>query len=101
MPEFFLRQVPAALYRLRWTSIIVTLASFLVAALYYWWVVSNPGLLATLGDASQLEQYAKEDFVNYYSNYAEGSFAAQVWTNNAWVCALVLISGAAFVLPAV
>ena len=85
MPEFFLRQVPAALYRLRWTSIVVTLASFLIAALYYWWVVSNPGLLATLGDSSQLEQYAKEDFVNYYSDFSGSSFASVVWTNNAWL----------------
>ena len=33
------------------------------------------------------------DFENYYSEYAATSFAAQVWTNNAWVAALCFIFG--------
>lgn len=87
LARFFALQLPAALYRIRWISLAVTLASLAVAALYAWWAMSNPQVLATMGDASALEKYAKEDFVNYYSDYSGGSFASFVWTNNAWLAA--------------
>jgi uncharacterized membrane protein SpoIIM required for sporulation len=93
LARFFVLQLPAALYRIRWLSLAVTAASLGIGALYALWAMSNPQVLATMGDTSQLEQYAKEDFVNYYSNYAEGSFAAQVWTNNAWLAAQCVAFG--------
>ena len=43
------------------------------------------------------------DFERYYSEYAASHFAAQVWTNNAWVAALCIalgVLGAAGGLPA-
>jgi len=85
MPEFFVRQVPAALYRIRWASLVITLASIVVALLYYVWITGEPRILATLADEASLEQYAKEDFVNYYSEYSGSSFTASVWSNNAWL----------------
>lgn len=85
MPAFFLRSVPAALYRIRWLSLAVTLASLIVAGLYFAWAAGDPRVLATMGDASALEQYATKDFVNYYSDYAGTSFGSFVWTNNAWL----------------
>ena len=35
-------------------------------------------------------QLVNEDFEGYYSEYAAGHFAAQVWVNNAWVAALCI-----------
>jgi uncharacterized membrane protein SpoIIM required for sporulation len=83
--SFFVLQLPAALYRIRWLSLAVTLGSLLIALLYAWWAMANPLVLATVGDASVLESYAKEDFVNYYSEHSGTSFTSFVWTNNAWI----------------
>lgn len=93
MPDFFLRQVPAALYRIRWASLVVTLASLVIAMLYYVWITGEPRILATLADEAGLERYAKEDFVNYYSEYSGSSFTASVWTNNAWLATQAVAFG--------
>ena len=65
------------------------------------WVASSPAVQAALGTPEEIRQLVEEDFAAYYSSDAAAGFAAQVWTNNAWVSALVLIAGAFFVLPAV
>jgi uncharacterized membrane protein SpoIIM required for sporulation len=39
-------------------------------------------------------------FETYYSEHPQGAFAAQVWTNNAWVTAIALFTGV-LILPAV
>jgi uncharacterized membrane protein SpoIIM required for sporulation len=91
--SFFVLQLPAALYRIRWLSLAVTLASIAVAVLYAWWSVSNPQVLATVGDASALERYAKEDFVDYYSEHSGSSFTSFVWTNNAWIATQAVAFG--------
>jgi len=85
LTRFFALQLPAALYRIRWLSLVVTVASISVGALYALWAISNPQVLATMGDASALESYAKEDFVDYYSNQSGQAFTGFVWTNNAWL----------------
>jgi uncharacterized membrane protein SpoIIM required for sporulation len=90
---FFVLQLPAALYRIRWLCLAVTLASFAVAALYASWAISNPQVLATMGDASALEDYAKEDFVNYYSENSGSAFTSFVFTNNAWIAAQAVAFG--------
>ncbi|MGV8884399.1 MAG: stage II sporulation protein M [Microbacteriaceae bacterium] len=87
IPEFFVWQLPAALYRLRWMSIAIALATFFIAFLYGWWTISDPRVLTTIGDPASLEKYVKEDFVNYYSDNSEGAFAGLVWTNNALLAA--------------
>jgi len=93
MPDFFVRQVPAALYRIRWTSLIVTVISLLIGLVYYLWFSGEPRILATLADEAGLEQYAKEDFVNYYSEYSGTSFTSVVWTNNAWLATQAVAFG--------
>jgi uncharacterized membrane protein SpoIIM required for sporulation len=91
--RFFVLQLPAALYRIRWLCLAVTGVSVVVAVLYAWWAASNPLVLATMGDASALERYAKEDFVNYYSDNSGTSFTSFVWTNNAWLAVQCIAFG--------
>ncbi len=91
--DFFVLQLPAALYRIRWLCLAVTVASFAIGALYAGWAISNPQVLATQGDPSALERYAKEDFVNYYSDNPGSSFTSFVWTNNAWIAAQAVAYG--------
>lgn len=93
LPRFFVAQLPAALYRIRWLSLAVTAGTIMIAFLYAWWAIENPQVLAAMGDASALEQYAKEDFVNYYSEHSGGAFTSFVWTNNAWIAAQCIAFG--------
>jgi uncharacterized membrane protein SpoIIM required for sporulation len=93
IPTFFLRHLPAALYRLRWISLAVAVATVIIAFLYGWWATSDPRVLANLASPSELRQYASKDFVDYYSNHSETLFTSLVWTNNAWLAAQCIAYG--------
>lgn len=93
MPAFFGAQLPAALYRIRWLSLAVTVATALVAVLYAWWALQTPGVLQNFGTEELRRQFAEEDFVNYYSEHGTSSFTALVWTNNAWLAAQCVAFG--------
>jgi uncharacterized membrane protein SpoIIM required for sporulation len=98
--DFFLRGFPAALYRTRWwwgtTAVIDVAAAFLMG----WWLLRHPEVENGLVGADQARQIVSQDFEGYYSTYAASHFAAQVWTNNAWVAALCIGLGV-FGLPVV
>ncbi len=99
LPRFFVQQLPAALYRLRWTTLAVTVGFIVVAALIAFWVSGDPAALAALGSQAQLEQYAENDFTAYYSENPAAVFAGTVWTNNAWIAAQCVIFGVTGVWP--
>jgi uncharacterized membrane protein SpoIIM required for sporulation len=84
---------PAALYRTRrwWlTTMAVNLAA---AAVMMAWLVQHPGVESSLMSPAQAQRLVDVDFERYYSEYAASHFAAQVWTNNAWVAALCIALG--------
>ncbi|WP_308468162.1 stage II sporulation protein M [Rathayibacter soli] len=93
LPRFFVRQLPAALYRLRWLTLAVAVASAIIAGLYAWWALSNPSVLANFGSDAQLRQLVDHQFVDYYSENPAASFTGQVWTNNAWIAAQCIAFG--------
>ena len=93
LPTFFVAQLPAALYRIRWTSLVVALATALVALLYGYWALNTPGVLSHFGTEEFRKQFVEQDFVNYYSNHSPSSFTGQVWTNNAWLAAQCIAFG--------
>jgi uncharacterized membrane protein SpoIIM required for sporulation len=93
VPTFFVAQLPAALYRIRWLSLAVAAGTALVAFLYAWWALGTPGVLANFGTAEYREQFAEEDFVGYYSEHSPSAFTGQVWTNNAWLAAQCIAFG--------
>ncbi|QEO08602.1 stage II sporulation protein M [Protaetiibacter larvae] len=86
-------QLPAALYRVRWLTLAVAFATAVIASAYFVWLTSDPRAFATLGMPSDLRAYAERDFVGYYSASSEAGFAAQVWTNNAWIAAQCIVFG--------
>lgn len=100
LPRFFLIQLPAALYRVRWLSLAVAAASVIVAVLYGWWASANPEVLAAMGSRADIERY-REEFINYYSEFSGGSFTTVVWTNNAWIAAQCIAFGITGFYPAV
>ncbi len=91
--SFFMERFPAALYRLRWWWLGVLAANVLLTAVMMLWLLENPNVQQSLMSPSEVDQLVNEDFENYYSEYAAGHFAAQVWINNAWVATLCLALG--------
>jgi uncharacterized membrane protein SpoIIM required for sporulation len=98
---FFRVGFPAAVWRARYWWLAAGAGATVVAVLTGAWVAGTPGVQAAIGTPEAIRQLVEEDFEAYYSSDAAAGFAAQVWTNNAWVSALVLVAGAFFVLPAV
>jgi uncharacterized membrane protein SpoIIM required for sporulation len=93
IPRFFVLQLPAALYRIRWIVLAVAAATIVVATLYAVWIAGNPDVLANFGQDAQLRRYVEHDFIDYYSNNPAASFSGQVWTNNAWIAAQCIAFG--------
>lgn len=96
MGRFFSRQLPAALYRLRWTTLVIATAFVLVSVGTAAWISSDPALLATLGPPDALAQYADESFTSYYTENPAAVFMGMVWWNNFWIaiqCVLFGITG--------
>ncbi len=93
LQRFFVLQLPAALYRIRFTTIVVAGATALISLLTAVWYIQNPGLIEQLGTEAELRRYAEEEFIGYYSANPEASFAGQVWTNNAFIAAQCVAFG--------
>ncbi|KQM40163.1 stage II sporulation protein M [Microbacterium sp. Leaf203] len=99
LPRFFVLQLPAALYRVRWSTLAVTLGFLVVATLVALWISGDPAAVAALGDRSQLQNYADEQFVSYYRENPNAIFAGSVWTNNAWIAAQCVLFGVTGIWP--
>lgn len=84
---------PAAVYRARWWALGSAAGSLGVAGLLGFWVAATPAAQAAIGSKAQIRQLVDNDFQSYYSEHAASGFAAQVWTNNAWVAALCFALG--------
>jgi uncharacterized membrane protein SpoIIM required for sporulation len=96
--RFALVTVPVALYRIRWWTLAVTVAFLAVAVVVGVQVATDPAALAAMGTPSEQEQYVQQAFESYYD--PKLSFAAMVWTNNAWIAALMIGLGITGVGPA-
>ena len=100
VPRFFVLQLPATLYRLRWLTLAVGVATILIAVLLATWVNGDHAVLATLASQTDLKKLVDSEFVNYYRDNPAASFFGQVWTNNAWVAAQSIAFGITGVYPA-
>ncbi|MCE7007275.1 stage II sporulation protein M [Kibdelosporangium philippinense] len=101
--QFFTRRFPAALYLgWRWwvpTGLVFTGVSALIAL----WIAGNPDVQASIAAPEQIRDLTQPggDFETYYSSNPAASFAARVWTNNAWVAAACLMLGVLLGLPVI
>ena len=93
LPAFFLLQLPAALYRVRWWTFWITVASVVVAVAYGTWSANSPQVQAAMGSDADLKRLVNSDFVDYYSENPAASFTSQVWTNNAFIAAQCIAFG--------
>src|SRR5882757_4673733 len=55
---FFIADLPAALYRVRWLTLAIVAATAVVAVAEGVWLNTHPDLLLHLGTAAQLRKYA-------------------------------------------
>ncbi|SDQ09234.1 stage II sporulation protein M [Quadrisphaera sp. DSM 44207] len=93
LARFAVVSFPAALWRLRWWTAAVTASFLLVSSATAAWVAGDPAVVAAMGAPEELRRYVDEDFAAYYSEDPAGSFAARVWTNNAWIAAQCVALG--------
>ena len=96
---FFIRRFPAAVYRARWWWLTTGAAFVAVAFALAWWVYANPDVQSSIATPDEVRQLVEQDFASYYSSHPAGAFAFQVWTNNAWLTALVIAFGGLLGLP--
>ncbi|MFI2704064.1 stage II sporulation protein M [Cellulosimicrobium composti] len=96
--RFLTVSLPAALYRIRWWSVGVTVACLVVGLVAGVWVATTPEGLASMGPPSVQQNYVDEAFASYYDPGID--FAAVVWTNNAWIAAQCVGLGITGVFPA-
>lgn len=99
--RFFTHRLPAAIYRgWRWW-VPAGLAFYLVTGIIAAWIAASPDVQASIAAPDELREMTKVGggYESYYSSDPAGSFAAKVWTNNAWIAAACLLLGVLFAIP--
>ena len=89
---------PAAVYARRWWAAATAAGCCAVAAALGVWVASTPRA-QSLTTPARVRELCDAQFAQYYTSSPAGSFAAQVWTNNALVAAGCIIFGVLVGLP--
>ncbi|AXI77807.1 stage II sporulation protein M [Peterkaempfera bronchialis] len=99
--RYFASSFPAALYRTRKWWIPTALASLALVAVAAVWIATDAGVRASIAAPDQIREMTRPggEYEAYYSSHPASSFAAQVWTNNAWAAALCLLGGVFLGLP--
>ncbi|GAA1501404.1 stage II sporulation protein M [Kitasatospora kazusensis] len=99
--RYYTVSFPAALYRSRRWWIPIAVLSLLGSALIAWWITTHPEVRDSLAAPDQLRQMTRPggEYETYYTDRPSSSFAAQVWTNNAWIAAQCLVFGVVLGLP--
>ena len=91
--RFFTVVFPVAVYRSRRWWVPVAVVSLAVATALGIWVDTHPDVQRALLPPDEVRQLVNNDFASYYRAHPAHDFAAQVWTNNVWVSAEVLVGG--------
>jgi uncharacterized membrane protein SpoIIM required for sporulation len=94
--RFFVSTFPVAVYRSRRWWVTISLVSAAVALALGIWVDTHPDVQRSLLPPSEVRDLVNHEFADYYSAHPAHDFAAQVWTNNVWVAAEVLVGGLTF-----
>lgn len=88
--RFFTVSFPVVAYQAwRWwlgTAVAFLLVTIVIAV----WVSGNHEVQSALSTPSEIDDIVNHDFAAYYSENPAGSFAMQVWLNNAWISALCI-----------
>ncbi|WP_067844131.1 stage II sporulation protein M [Nocardia lijiangensis] len=100
--HFFTHRFPAAVYRAWpwWASVAAVFVA--VSAWLATWIEGSGRARELFGIPADNSAITAPGgaFETYYTEHPNDAFAAQVWTNNAWVAAIALFTGV-LILPAV
>lgn len=98
---FLTEKLPAAIYLGRRWWIGCGAVFLLVTGVLSAWIASSPDVRATIAAPEEIREMTRigGDYEAYYSSGPAGSFAANVWTNNAWVAATCLLLGVLLGIP--
>jgi uncharacterized membrane protein SpoIIM required for sporulation len=91
--HFFAAGLPGELYRARWWWGTVAVVSVIASVILVAYVSAHPALPRRFMSDAEIRQLVDNDFVGYYSAFHAQNFAAEVWTNNAWLTAQCLAAG--------
>jgi uncharacterized membrane protein SpoIIM required for sporulation len=94
--EFVAVTFPVTVYRARRWWVPTAIVSLLVALAFGIWVDTHPGVQRSLLPPAEVRDLVQNEFSDYYRAHPAHAFAAQVWTNNVWVSAQVLVGGLLF-----
>ncbi|MFF4925407.1 MULTISPECIES: stage II sporulation protein M [unclassified Kitasatospora] len=99
--RYYTVRFPAALYRSRRWWVPVAVVSMVATALLAWWMATHPEVRNSLVAPEHLQELTRPggQYETYYSDRPASSFAAQVWTNNAWIAVQCLLFGIALGIP--
>lgn len=97
--QFFVVTFPAAVYVRRWWAVATAIGFLLVSFVTALWLLSNPDAHRSLVAPDDVMALCNHDFAAYYSENPAGSFAAGVWTNNAWLSAQAIAFGVLLGIP--
>ncbi len=91
--RMFTVSFPVAVWRARWWVLGAALFTVFVSVAVALWLLRTPEAMASLASDEELRRLAEVDFESYYSENPATSFAARVWTNNAWIAAQCVALG--------
>ena len=100
IPRFFALQLPAALYRVRWTTLVIAVG------------VRRRRRPSSRSGSRAIPRWSRRSaatrscrttprttFTGYYSENPAAVFAGTVWTNNAWIAAQCVLFGITGIWP--
>lgn len=99
--SFFWEDLPAALYQARWAVALAAglfLGSALLTGFYFGFDATARELVVP---EAQQRSLAQHEFVSYYFQGEASGFAAQVWTNNAWITVQAVVFGVTGIWPVI
>ena len=97
--RFLRADFPALVYRTRWWSIGATALFLVVAVGLGAFVAASPQAQLAVAPPEVVQQLVNEDFEDYYRSAPAQDFAAQVWTNNAYISAQAILFGVLLGIP--
>jgi uncharacterized membrane protein SpoIIM required for sporulation len=93
LARFFTVSFPAAVWRSRWWTAGSATFTLVIAVAAAIWVAGSGDVQAAVGTDAEIRRLVEVDFERYYSESPAASFAARVWTNNAWIAAQCVAFG--------
>ncbi len=90
---------PAICYRTRWWWIGSTAFFLVIAFGVGGFIAASPEAQLAVAPPDVVKQLVEEDFENYYSSAPAQDFAAQVFTNNAFIAAQSIVFGVLLGIP--